>query len=65
VPEPEPTEADAAPAADEFDQPRRALDEITGQLEWVQDRLDELDAAAAAAADSLSGGRPSGTGASG
>jgi hypothetical protein len=53
VPEPEPTEADAPPAADESDQPRRALDEITGQLEWVQDRLDELDAAASAAAASL------------
>ena len=49
----DPPEAETTPAADESDQPRRALDAITGQLEWVQDRLDELDAAAAAAVESL------------
>jgi hypothetical protein len=52
-------EPEAVPG-DDPEQARRTLDAVTGQLEWVQGRLDDLDAAAAAAATALAEPPPSG-----
>jgi hypothetical protein len=50
--------ADTTEDVDGPEEARRTLERVAGQLEWVQERLDQLDATAAAAAQAME--QPSG-----